>query len=44
MGLSVSHGIIKRFGGAISVTSQLEKGTTFTIFLPVVGDKAETVD
>ena len=35
LGLSVSHGIIKRMGGDISVDSKINKGTTFTIRLPV---------
>jgi PAS domain S-box-containing protein len=34
MGLSVVHGIIKAHGGAISVNSELYKGTVFHIFLP----------
>lgn len=36
MGLSVVHGIIKSHKGAIFVESELDKGTTFTILLPVV--------
>ncbi|HKI45218.1 MAG TPA: ATP-binding protein, partial [Balneolales bacterium] len=35
LGLSVSHGIIKRMSGDISVDSIVNKGTTFTIRLPV---------
>jgi CheY-like chemotaxis protein len=35
LGLSMSYGIIKRFGGEIEVVSELGYGTTFTIFLPV---------
>lgn len=34
MGLAVVHGIIMNHKGAISVDSELGKGTTFTIFLP----------
>ncbi len=34
LGLSVSYGIISRFGGEIEVESQVGKGTTFTITLP----------
>lgn len=35
LGLAVAHGIIKSHHGVISVDSELERGTTFTIFLPV---------
>jgi signal transduction histidine kinase len=34
LGLSISFGIIKKHQGKITVTSQENKGTTFTIFLP----------
>ncbi len=36
MGLAVVHGIVKSHGGAISVSSDMEKGTTFGVFLPRV--------
>lgn len=40
LGLSVSYGIIRRFGGKIKVESQVGAGTTFTILLPVTqGDR-----
>lgn len=35
MGLSVAYGTISRHGGDISVSSKLQKGSTFTIRLPV---------
>ena len=35
LGLSVSLGIIKQHGGNIKVRSQVGKGTTFTVLLPV---------
>ncbi len=35
LGLSISHGIIKEHGGNILVTSKVNKGTTFTITLPI---------
>jgi len=31
---SVVHGIIKSYEGAITVDSELEKGTTFHVLLP----------
>ncbi len=34
LGLSVAHGIIKKHGGGIKVTSALGRGTTFTVLLP----------
>ena len=36
LGLSVSYGIIKNHGGDILAESQLGKGSTFTVFLPVL--------
>ena len=36
MGLSVVHGIINSHGGAIRVQSDLGKGSTFEIYLPVI--------
>jgi signal transduction histidine kinase/DNA-binding response OmpR family regulator len=41
MGLAVAHGILKSHGGEITVNSEVGKGTTFNIFLPVP-DKRET--
>jgi CheY-like chemotaxis protein len=35
MGLAVTHGLVKRHGGSISVESKLGVGTTFTIRLPL---------
>jgi len=36
LGLSICYGIIKRHKGSIDVESELEKGTTFKIKLPVI--------
>jgi signal transduction histidine kinase len=35
LGLSVSHGIIESHGGTIEVDSQVDRGTTFVVSLPV---------
>lgn len=35
LGLSVSYGIIEQHNGTIDVESQLKKGTTFTVKLPI---------
>lgn len=38
LGLSVVHGIVNNYGGAIDVESTPDRGTTFTIYLPKYGD------
>ena len=35
LGLSIAYGLIQKHNGTISVQSQLEKGTRFTISLPI---------
>ena len=35
LGLSISYGIVKKLRGTIYVESELGKGTTFTVTLPV---------
>lgn len=39
LGLSISYGIIKKHGGRIEVESEVNKGTTFIVTLPVEGVK-----
>jgi len=43
LGLAVSHGIINKHGGTISVQSEIDAGTTFTIKLPVESKRAAFV-
>jgi DNA-binding NtrC family response regulator len=41
MGLSVVHGIVKRHGGGISVSSKPGKGTIFHVLFPCIEDDPE---
>jgi signal transduction histidine kinase len=43
LGLAISYGIIKEHKGTISVESQVGKGTTFTVRLPVTTEQEVTV-
>lgn len=43
LGLSVVNGIIKSYGGLISVYSEVGYGSTFNIYLPCCGEVAEEV-
>jgi PAS domain S-box-containing protein len=42
MGLAVVHGIVKNYGGTITLESQVGKGTKITVFLPQKDERAET--
>ena len=44
MGLSISQGIIKSYGGTITVESTVGKGTTFYVYFPVTQEKATGVE
>lgn len=44
LGLAVVYGIVKTHKGWITVESSQGKGTTFEVFLPLVGGKEEAVD
>ncbi len=35
LGLSISYSIVRRHGGNIEVSSEVDKGTTFTVHLPI---------
>jgi two-component system NtrC family sensor kinase len=44
LGLSICYGIIKKMGGQISVQSAVNKGTTFTIQIPIKKQKPKSSD
>jgi len=41
LGLAISYGIVKRHNGSIEVRSEVGKGTTFTVRLPIIGEAEE---
>jgi len=43
LGMSISYGIIKRHGGGINVESEVGRGTTITIRLPISHDNTDFV-
>ena len=43
LGLSLVHGIVTDLGGGVDMTSEVDRGTTFTIYLPRQGSVAPVV-
>jgi len=41
MGLSIIHGIVNKYGGTITVESQLGIGSTFCVYFPVVSETSD---
>lgn len=41
MGLAVAHGIVRNHGGTMVVSSEVGRGTTFEVFLPIAGEHVE---
>jgi two-component system NtrC family sensor kinase len=44
LGLSITYGLVQRLGGQIAVESELGKGTTFTVTLPVESKEVRDED
>ncbi|OIQ51273.1 Sporulation kinase E [Pseudodesulfovibrio hydrargyri] len=41
LGLSITYGLVQELGGSMTVESKVGVGTTFTIIMPLKGDKTE---
>jgi len=44
LGLSVVHGVMRSHGGAVTLSSEVGKGTTFELFFPAAPDDAASAD
>ena len=42
LGLPICYGIVEKMGGKITVESEIEKGTTFTVSIPREGPEGVT--
>jgi signal transduction histidine kinase len=40
-GLSIAHNVIKAHGGKLEFVTEIGKGTTFTVRLPLLDDASE---
>ena len=40
LGLSIVHRIVELSGGRIEVASQPQQGSSFTVYLPLIGEEA----
>jgi PAS domain S-box-containing protein len=44
LGLAVVYGIAREHGGDVQVSGELEKGTTFTVFIPLLTEQPAKID
>ncbi len=44
LGLSIIHGIVKGYGGFVSLCSEVDEGTVFHVFIPIIKDDTLPVD